>query len=120
MQDNNGQMLGQDGGQPLGHLQVSLIRLGLAVAVCFFLASHTLPALFPPTFHGFLLIAASITSLIAALRLEHPFAPVLTRWDEALVLILIAFVSLKFADPEAVKQAVETLQAKAAAGTSAR
>ena len=43
-----------------------------------------------PAFLPLLLLAAAASAIGAALRLEHPLAPVFTRWDETLILALLS------------------------------
>lgn len=116
MRDNDNATMGN--GQDSVHedLTTGFLRVAFAFAVCFYLASHTLPVLVPVTLHSLLLIAAFGSVLVAGLRLENPWAAVLTRWDEALILLFMSFVALKFVDVEAVRMTLEKIAENAYAG----
>lgn len=118
MRDNENPTL--DGGQQSvpQDFTSGFLRVAFAFAVCFFLASHTLPVLVLVTLHSLLLIAAFGSVLVAGLRLENPWAPVLTRWDEALMLMFMSFVALKFVDVEAVRMTLEKIAENASLGAA--
>ncbi len=109
MQDNNNSVMGQDGIAQFADVKLGAVRVGFLFAFCFLMASYSVPALVPATLHSLLLVAASISALIAGLRLEHPYAPLFTRWDEAMILLFLSFVALKFVDVEAAKLAIESM-----------
>ncbi|AWK86010.1 hypothetical protein [Azospirillum thermophilum] len=60
-----------------------LVRWGVTVALCLFLASLYPPEAVPVMLGGFLLLAALAAAVAAGLRGEPLFAPHFTRWDEA-------------------------------------
>ena len=72
-----------EGGEPLGPNAEHLVRWGLTVAVCLFVAS-LYPVELVPGLLGVLLLMGAIAAATAAeLRDEPVFAPHFTLWDEA-------------------------------------
>ena len=74
---------GPEDREPLGPNEEHLIRWGLTIALCLFLASHHPLAAVPIMLGLYLLMAAMGAALAASLNEEPVFAPHLTRWDEA-------------------------------------
>ena len=87
-------------------VQNGLLRVGFVTAVCFFIASHVEHVFIAAVMHSLLLLGASASAISGALRVEHPTAPVFTRWDEALILVLFSLVMFRLVDPEAVQNAL--------------
>lgn len=115
MRDNNNGVMGQGGVAQLADVKLGALRVGFIFAFCALMASYSVPVLIPATLHSLLLVAACISALVAGLRLEHPYSPLFTRWDEAMVLLFLSFAALKFVDVEAAKLAIENMTPTGAA-----
>ena len=87
-------------------IQDGFVRIGFVVALCFFIASHVEHVFVAAVMHSLLLLGASASAISAALRTEHPMSPVFTRWDEALILVLLSLIMFRLVDPEAVQNAL--------------
>lgn len=91
-------------------VQDGLLRVAFIAALCLFLASHVQHVFVAAVMHSLLLIGASASAVGAALRAQHPLSQVFTRWDEALVLVLLSLVMFKLVDAEAVQNALIALE----------
>ncbi|MBP2297052.1 hypothetical protein [Azospirillum rugosum] len=80
--DRNG-WIDPEGQRPVGPNTEHLLRWGVTVALCLFLASLHPPEAVPVMLGGFLLLASLAAAAAAGLRGEPLIAPHFTRWDEA-------------------------------------
>ncbi|CAK0758583.1 hypothetical protein CCP1ISM_8490002 [Azospirillaceae bacterium] len=85
----------------------TLMRLAAALAFCSALALTAPHGLALVTFAGLLNLCAVAASAVAFFLNEYPFAPHMTRWDEAGTLVLISLTINWFVDPVAVQAALE-------------
>lgn len=91
--------------------RATVIRVGLLFAVAMLIASTMEPVFVAGTLSTMLFFAA-IGAAVAALFLgEKPLGhDHLTRWDEAAMLVLLSLVAGMFADPEAMRTAMQEMQ----------
>lgn len=89
-------------------ISTAVMRVGAFCAVGFFLASHLPTAMVGLAFAQFLTVAALACATLGAILRQPLFAPVVTRWDEAATLGLIAMLAALTVDPAAVQQAAES------------
>lgn len=82
-----------------------LRRAGMTFAICLLVASLMPQALAAAALKAILLWAAIATGAVAALRREPLDPPRLTRWDEALVLILLGLLAGLFGEPGMLRAA---------------
>ncbi len=102
---------GDDEGRAFPTLKVSALRVGLFLAMAVFFASFMPPALFAMTVSNLLFLTAIVSTVMAVLIGEAPFAKRPTRWDEAAVLVGTALIAGFFVDPAAVQSAMAELPA---------
>ena len=98
------------GGSAFDAIQDGALRIAFVSAFCLFIASHVDHVFVAAVMHSLLLLGAAASSLGAAFRVENPLSRTFTRWDEALVLILLSMIMFKFVDAEAVQNALMTLE----------
>jgi hypothetical protein len=84
----------------------SLYRLGLAIALALFLASHFPLPLVPLVLSGVLQASAFVTGVLAMLRGVDWQAKRLTLWDEAALLTLLGLTARAFVSQEALRTVV--------------
>lgn len=93
------------------HNRRALISAGLGVAVAFLLASVMPQPVVLAAFREILFFGAMGVGLVAALRREPlTGAPVLTGWDRAALMMLVAQVSGLFVDHAAVEEYLRHVQ----------
>ena len=78
---------------PVGPNQEHLVRWGLTVAACLFLASLCPAGTVPTMLGAFLIMGAWTAAIAAALREEPVDAPHLTLWDEAATLAALGLLA---------------------------
>lgn len=88
-----------------------VVRLGLMVAVCFFLASMMPSGLVMATFSSLLTFAALVSALLAALTREPVWAGHVTRWDQSSVLLALGLIAGWIVDPEVAAEALDQIEA---------
>jgi len=100
---------GVEGPEPsLGELnRVALLRIAMAFALSFLMASTAPAGLVLPFFNSMLFFWAVGASFVAMACGERLFAPALTRWDEAAACAVGTMISGWCIDPVAVQRAVE-------------
>lgn len=112
---------GPNGGPEDAEARNTAILRGTALlaALCVLLATPQPDALFAPMVSAYLFAASAAAMLWALIGRQRPFSPTLTRWDQAALLLAGSLFAGLFTDPEAARQAVESLrQAGEAAGGS--
>lgn len=93
------------------HNRRAIVSVGLGVAVAFLLASVMPQPVVLAAFREILFFGAMGVGLVAAMRREPVLAaPVLTGWDRAAMMVLIAQVSGFFVDHEAVEAYLRQVQ----------
>ncbi|MEM7425195.1 MAG: hypothetical protein AAF441_03815 [Pseudomonadota bacterium] len=110
MKRNENTIIEQQQGTLPRDVEQGALRVAIIAAACLFLASHVENVFVAAVMHSLLLLAASASAIGAALRVENPLAPVLTRWDEAMMLTFLALISFKLVDAQAVEDALIVLQ----------
>eukprot|EP00752_Nemacystus_decipiens_P000276 g276.t1 len=89
----------------------------LLTALCVLLATPQPDPLFAPMVSAYLFAASAAAMLWALIGRQRPLSPTLTRWDQAALLLAGSLFAGLFTDPDAARQAVESLrQAGEAAG----
>ncbi len=83
------------------------VRLGIMVALAFFMASVMPPALVAPALSSILCFFAMASALVAAFTSERLSADHFTRWDQSAVLMALSLLAGFFVDPEALRAALE-------------
>lgn len=96
-----------------------LLVLGAAVAFAFFVASWAPPPLAWAIFAGLLQWAAIGTAIAAALLREPVWAPNLTLWDQAALLLLLSLAANMAVDPQALVEQLEAIRQQAAPPSAA-
>jgi len=100
----------QSGSGGNGVNTASLLRVGLFVSLALLIAS-TMPAPLMVASLSSLLWVGSLVSALAAPFVREPvFAPHLTRWDEAAMLMAVSLLLSFFVNRQAVIEHVEALQ----------
>jgi hypothetical protein len=84
-----------------------LIRFGLAFAVSLVAASTAPPGLALASLNALLFLCSAVAAAVAGVLGDQPFAPHLTRWDEAAALATASMVLDWFIDPRAVEAALQ-------------
>ena len=110
MNGNENPVVRENGEALYSDVHDGLLRVSFIAAFCLYLASHVEHVFVAAVMHSLLLLGASASAIGAALRAQHPLSPVLTRWDEALMLILLSLVMFKMVDGEAVQNALIALE----------
>lgn len=107
--------------RPPGHppdISTALLRIAAFFAVGLLLASQLPVALVGVAISQFLTVAAFATATVAAILRQPLFAPILTRWDEAAILGVIAMLAAIAVDPDAAQKAAESLAVTGIGGSS--
>jgi len=85
-----------------------MIRTGLSMTICFFMATTMPPALMLASLQSLLFFGMFIFCGMAMLAGERMTAPHATRWDAAALHLFVSMLCGLFVDPQAI---LDTLQA---------
>lgn len=96
-----------------------LIAVAVAAAAALAFASLMPGPLVAPVMRDLLLVSAFGAVAAAALRREPLFAPAVTAWDQAALLLLLSLLLGFCVDPAAVAETLRDLDAGIAAGINA-
>lgn len=108
-----------DPNDPRVQNRATLLRVGFLFAVAMLIASMMQPVFFAGSLSSMLFFGAVGAVIVALFLRERPLgSDRLTRWDEAAMLVLLSLVVGSFADPEAMRAALEQMQQQQNAAVS--